>query len=314
MTMQCIRCHAEDTEPARFCRQCGYPYVFDELIHCPVCGGEVRHESKVCPGCQHVFALPVALAPESISPRRHRSRARYIVPAIAVFALAGGVFFYGLADREIVQARPAPYARLDASVAEPVHELRPEPVVIAPASVPAVVQAEPDFVVEEPKAVPTPARSRDSSQERREPRAAGEMKPQATATKETPKADASAGSSAASSGKMVAPAAQIDPRGEAIAPVLSRTDAVSARDHAQPAPLDKSKLPETPEARETKEAKAAGVAERTKASTRGAPVVERSKAAEPSQISRLVRERDRRLCEGRWEGECRQFPDHKPNW
>ena len=313
MTMQCIRCQAEDTEPARFCRQCGYPYVFGELIHCPVCGGEVRQENKVCPGCHHVFAVPVALAPAPV-PLQRRSQ-RYVVPVIAVFVLAGLAFFYAIADREVVQARPAAYAKLDPAATPPVNETEPGPQApIAPLH--ATVEPASEIVPakEEPKAVRAEVGPAALKQERQETKQPGTKPQVANAKKETVKADTSV-PPPSSIAKSVTPPPQIYPRVEAAGPVQVRADAPLA--NGQPVmqpPLEKPKVGEAQEVRETKEVKTVAAPDRARASTRGAPVVERSRNAEPAQISRLPRERDRRRCDGRWEGECRQFPDHKPNW
>ncbi|MGH8473995.1 MAG: hypothetical protein ACREVJ_16445 [Gammaproteobacteria bacterium] len=55
--------------------------------------------------------------------------------------------------------------------------------------------------------------------------------------------------------------------------------------------------------------------ERSRPAPRGAPVVERSRVASPDQIKRIARGNEPASdCKGKWEGECRQFPDHKPNW
>ncbi|MGH9904685.1 MAG: hypothetical protein ACRD8U_03755, partial [Pyrinomonadaceae bacterium] len=105
--MQCVRCQAEDSMPARFCRACGYPYVFDELVSCPVCGGEVRAGSKICPGCHHQFAIAVVRDNKAVSRRRAH---RYTLPVACAFALAGLAFFYGSAGNQSVpresNARP----------------------------------------------------------------------------------------------------------------------------------------------------------------------------------------------------------------
>ncbi|MGH8728965.1 MAG: zinc ribbon domain-containing protein [Burkholderiales bacterium] len=85
--MRCIRCHAEDTDDAKFCRACGFPAALNDFVACSVCGGEVHVDVKVCPGCHHQFALPVPWHPESRVPRRNLGRNLFL-PAVAAIASA----------------------------------------------------------------------------------------------------------------------------------------------------------------------------------------------------------------------------------
>ena len=59
--MECPRCHAQNREGARFCRECGATFG----AVCPSCGATVEAGSKFCDGCGTPFAAARAPSPES---------------------------------------------------------------------------------------------------------------------------------------------------------------------------------------------------------------------------------------------------------
>src|SRR3989475_9123003 len=59
--MQCPRCHAENREGARFCRECGATFG----AVCSSCGAKVEAGSKFCDGCGASVDPPTAPGPGS---------------------------------------------------------------------------------------------------------------------------------------------------------------------------------------------------------------------------------------------------------
>ncbi len=96
--MRCIRCQAEDTEDAKFCRACGFPAAFGDFIACAVCGGEVHTDVKICPGCHHKFALAMPLQ-QGVRVRRRN----LYLPTIAAFALTGFAYIYSVSKTDFVE-------------------------------------------------------------------------------------------------------------------------------------------------------------------------------------------------------------------
>ena len=319
MIMECIRCHAEDTDSARFCRQCGYPFAFDELMTCPVCAGEVRSGSKVCPGCQHVFAMPVAIKHEIALPVRTR---RYAVPAIALFLLTGFGFFYAIADLGVVRERST-YVKLQEAPlpAPPPLEIAVPPPLISPvvevAETPVVEVAETPVVevaetpIVEPEAAVIEEQPREVKKviRHRSTKEAPRRAPQDNKSRGGKKAvtDSREAPKPAPAQERDAEALRAEAQSEPVPPVLNQSV------------VEKSKSPESADARDARDSKAlvgkaaVAAADRIKAGARSVPVVERSRTAAASQKARLAQE-VKSDCEGKWEGACRQFPDHKPKW
>jgi hypothetical protein len=318
--MECIRCHAQDTDSARFCRQCGYPFAFDELMTCPVCAGEVRTGSKVCPGCQHVFAMPVAIRHEP--PPLARSH-RYIVPALVLFAVTGFGFFYAIADLEgarehltypkVEEAPALPTPPLEAVAPSP-----PAPVeVTAPAISPYVEIADTHATEPEPAVIEEPLTEVKRGVKQVSAKATSKRAREDKSPAVEKKVPAHAAAEPQEPQERQEPTPSAGPEAESLR-------AEAAAEHLQPistqSAVDKPKPAEPSEYRERRDSRAlvgrAAVAavDRIKASPRAVPVVERSRAAQASQNARLAQEIRRDCSDGRWEGACRQFPDHKPKW
>jgi ribosomal protein L40E len=82
--MRCPRCHAENRDSARFCRECGATLP----VVCPGCGARLEPGSKFCDGCgsplaaSHAageatsrFRTPEAYTPKHLAERILTSRA-----------------------------------------------------------------------------------------------------------------------------------------------------------------------------------------------------------------------------------------------
>jgi hypothetical protein len=76
--MTCPRCHAENRDGARFCRECGATFA----VVCSGCGGMVGAGSKFCDRCGAPLAAtpaqptapPRFASPESYAPKHHTRR------------------------------------------------------------------------------------------------------------------------------------------------------------------------------------------------------------------------------------------------
>lgn len=317
--MQCVRCQAEDSMPARFCRACGYPYVFDELMSCPVCGGEVRAGSKICPGCHHQFAIAVVRDNKAVPRRRAH---RYALPVACAFALAGLAFFYGSAGNQSVpresNARPNLLAAagqskmaLPSQAAEnaPEHSQTSAPETDENKSEPAPVFKE--IVEPERAAAPAPKRM---------------VAPKVVPAQKRQKAVALSPAQEEAKAQPVAKAEAATPKIETRPANSAKAGAAGPRVReesstvAQPTPAPDVHAAQNNGAHDAKLNGAntnVAAVERGKvgAAKRSAPVVERSRVADPGHVNLIARENSRlRRCEGKWEGECRRFPDHKPNW
>lgn len=296
--MQCVRCKAEDTATARFCRVCGYPCAFEDFMSCPVCGGEVRAGNKICPGCQHQFAVPMLVSADV----RQRSVRRWPVIATGALGLLALFLFFGAAEQSPLRLAPEIEAHANFSPASQVDQVpiaAAEPEVAKSSVAPAETVSEfgthaepiaPFFT--RPKATIVRIEPEQLEVERPAQPAAHEVGP----TAETPAANGAAGPKADDS---------------AVSPPLSEpphANAEISKPSAEISTADKSNA----------EDGSVDVAARANPGpgVRGAPVVERSRVAAPSSQTKIIARdnRSRDGCQGKWEGECRQFPDHKPNW
>src|SRR5262245_56458045 len=78
--MKCPRCHADNRDGARFCRECGATFA----AACPSCGAKVEAGSKFCDSCGAGLAatpgLPAAASqfasPESYTPKHLAEKIR----------------------------------------------------------------------------------------------------------------------------------------------------------------------------------------------------------------------------------------------
>ncbi|MGH8718229.1 MAG: hypothetical protein ACREV0_04695 [Burkholderiales bacterium] len=318
--MQCVRCQAEDNVPARFCRACGYPYVFDELMSCPVCGGEVRAGSKICPGCHHQFAI-AAVRDNKAVPRRHT---RYALPVACVFALAGLAFFYGSAGNQSVPRESNPQPNLLAAAGQSKIALQSQATEKAPEH--SQTSAAPEM--EENKSEPVPVFKEIVEPEGAAAASAPKrmVAPRIVPAQKQQKAVASSSMQGGARAQPVAKAEAATPKIETRPANSAKAGAAGPKVReesstvAQPTPAPDGHAAQNNGAHDAKLNGAntnVAAVERGKVGTakRGAPVVERSRVADPGHVNLIVRENSRlRRCEGKWEGECRRFPDHKPNW
>jgi hypothetical protein len=290
---------------------------------CPVCGGQIRSGSKVCPGCRHVFPMPVAQP--AAEPAR---RPRYAIPVIVIFLLTGFGFFYAIADRGTAEENA--YVKVDAaelSLAQ-TQKAAAQPTDAAPpidappptdATPPTEIAAPPTEAVFEAPSQPIPEAAPNIEAEMapiEEPKPAKKGR-EALPTR-GPARELTVAEEKKESEDLMKPTGAGARVAESKVEAVALVEEVPREDAQPPTPVERPKLVESTEMREARpivgKAAIAAVG-RIRAGPRAAPVVERSRSADPAVNLRVSRDaRRERSCEGRWEGECRQFPDHKPKW
>jgi hypothetical protein len=269
----------------------------------------VRSGTKICPGCHHQFAMPVSAKGNEVRARRRS----YVLPTAGGLALAGLAFFYVSGGKDLFLEPESVVATAQTVKATEIpRSENAAALFIAPSSSSEVAPPLPEetSAPEQDEPAPaaakqTPARSvpalleREGSAPPPLPKTDGAL----DAKREDPKVAA----------KAVKPEIKTEPK--AVVKLVPPEPVVeTSPENLTPVPS----LETVVEVKATQEAKASvPAAERPKvsAANRGVPVVERSRVAAPGQVNAIARQAIRgRDCAGKWEGDCRQFPDHKPNW